>query len=210
MKIVIVGAGGHARTVMSILRCYPEIEVNCFVDKESRFEGETISGIPVEDFSILPDILPKGVDSAIIAIGDNFRRERYFAQLRDMGFKMINAIHPSATIDNNTTIGKGVVIAAGAIVCPFVDVGDNTIINTGSIVEHEVRLGENVHVGPGVNIAGRVTIGRNSFIGLGSNIKDYISIGENVIVGAGSVVLEDIADNIIVAGVPARAIKQRK
>lgn len=207
MKIVVIGAGGHARTVVSILRCCPDDEVIYCLDKVVKFEGEKISGVPVKDFTVLHNMPPEETDGAIVAIGDNSQREQYFSQLENMGFNLINAIHPTAIVDKSARIGKGVVIAAGAIICPFADIGDNTIVNTGVIIEHEVRLGENVHVAPGANIAGRVTVGRNSFVGLGSNVKEYVSIGKNVVVGAGSVVLEDIADNMIVAGVPARAVR---
>ena len=214
MKVVVIGAGGHARTVASILRCYPDIDIDCFIDKEVRFEGEMISGAPVipvmDNSSILPDLLKKGINSAIISVGDNFQRERHFAQLSTFGFDMINAIHPSARIANDATIGKGVVISTGVIVCTLVSIGDNTIISSGSIIEHEGRLGENVFVSNGVNVAGRVTIGRNSFIGIGSTVIESIAIGENVVVGAGSVVLGDIPDNSVVAGVPAKVIRQRK
>jgi sugar O-acyltransferase (sialic acid O-acetyltransferase NeuD family) len=210
MRVVVIGAGGHARTVVSILKRIKDIEIECILDKEVRFPKETISGIAVvADFDILPGFLKAGTTGAVIAVGDNGERERYFKQLNNAGFTMINAVHPTANIAEDAVIGKGVVIAAGAIICPSVTIGDNAIINTGAIVEHEVKIAENVHVAPGVNIAGRVSIGRNSFIGIGATIRDNIAIGKNVVVGAGSVVLQDIADNIVVAGVPARPTKPK-
>ncbi len=209
MKIVVIGAGGHARTVVSILQCYPDDEVIYCIDKVVKSEGEEISGVLVKGFTILRKMTPAEADGAIVAIGDNSQREQYFSQLKNRGFNLINAIHPTAIVDKSTRLGKGVVIAAGAIICPCADIGDNTIVNTSVIIEHEVRLGENVHVAPGANIAGRVTVGRNSFVGLGSNVKDSVSIGRNVVVGVGSVVLEDVADNMVVAGVPARKIGER-
>jgi len=210
MKVIVIGAGGQARTVASILRCYPDIEIECFIDKKVRGEGETICGAPVkEDFSLLQRLFKKGVSNAVIAIGDNSLRGDYAARVRKMGFNLINAVHPSAIIAAEATLGKGVVVAAGAIICPFAQVGNNTIVNTGAIVEHEVKLGDNVHVAPGANVAGRVTIGRNSFIGIGATVKDYVTIGQNVTVGAGSVVLTDVPDNKVVAGVPAKPIRKK-
>jgi acetyltransferase-like isoleucine patch superfamily enzyme len=57
-------------------------------------------------------------------------------------------------------------------------------------------------------LAGNVLVGENSFIGSNSVIKQGTKIGENVIIGAGSVVLNDVPDNAIAYGNPARIKNQ--
>jgi UDP-perosamine 4-acetyltransferase len=209
-KVVIIGAGGHARVVSTILALDSQVNVVGYVDPVLKEPGEHINGLPVlGDLGALPGLLQDGVNGAVIAIGDNALRELRFQQLGSLGLDLISAIHPTAIIEHNATLGRGVVIAAGAIICCNSTIGDNCIINTGAIVEHETKVGPNVHIAPGVNIAGRVVIGRNSFIGIGATVKEYINIGEDVTIGAGAVVVDDVPDRVVAVGIPARPIRSK-
>jgi UDP-perosamine 4-acetyltransferase len=208
-RTVIVGAGGHARVVSSILAQDSRVNVVGFVDPVLKEPGERINGLPVlGDLGIIPNLRRDGISGAVIAIGDNALRELRSRQLSDQGFDLVNAIHPTAIIEHNAAVGRGVVIAAGAIVCCNAVIRDNCIINTGAIIEHETKVGANVHIAPGVSVAGRVVVGRNSFIGIGATVREYIHIGENVTIGAGAVVVEDIPGNVVAVGVPARPVQK--
>lgn len=211
MKIVIIGAGGQARVVYEILRYNRNMEIFAFIDNIIKGSEEKIMGIQVlGDHSILPKLIKEGVKGYIVAVGDNRIRMQYFNKFLNMDLIPINAIHPTAHITYNAKIGKGVVISTGATIATGTTIGDNVIINTGAIIEHEDVIGDHVHIAPGVVLAGRITIKENSFIGAGSVIKEYITIGENTIIGAGSIVLQDIPDNVVAAGTPAKVIKTRK
>jgi maltose O-acetyltransferase len=90
----------------------------------------------------------------------------------------------------------------------------------------EVRIGDNCFLAPGVHIytathpidpferiAGAeygkpVTIGNNVWIGGRAVINPGITIGDNVVVASGAIVTKDVPDNVVVAGNPARIIKQ--
>lgn len=210
MKIIIVGAGGHARVVNEILRhyIYKNIEVVAFIDNVVSREEE-IMGIPVlGDHSLINKMVQKGeIKGFIVAVGDNELRTQYFNDIKKLGLEPINAVHPSAHIAYNAKVGTGVVIAAGATIATESEIGDNSIINTGVIVEHEDIIEKNVHIAPGTVVAGRVNIKEGTFIGAGSVIKEYSTIGINVVVGAGSVVLEDLPDNVTAVGAPAKIVK---
>ena len=67
-----------------------------------------------------------------------------------------------------------------------------------------------MHIAPGTVLAGRVTVNEGAFIGAGTVVKEYVTIGENATIGAGSVVLEDIPDNAVAVGAPAKVIKIKK
>lgn len=211
MDVAIIGAGGQARVVYEILSCHPDYNVAAFVDNVIPKVPEIIMGIPViGDHSVLPGLIKDGVSGAIIAIGDNATRAMRFEELRSLGFDMVSAIHPTAFIARNVSLGQGITVSIGAVINTNANIGDNAIINTNAIVEHEDKIGSHVHVGPGCAIAGRVTIKDGAFIGIGSVIKEYLTIGKNSIIGAGSVVLEDIPDNVIAVGTPAKVIKNRE
>ena len=209
MKIVIVGAGGQGRVVLEIIRNYSHFEIVGFLDSNKSLHGKKIDG-----FSVLGDInllFGKGlnIDGAIIAIGDNEIRCRFAEMVSGLGIKLINAIHPSATIAQNAQIGRNVVIAQGSNICTHVKIGDSVICNTGSIIDHESVIHEGAHVCPGVKLAGHVTINKKAFVGIGSTVIQNISIGESAIVGAGAVVLRDVEAEEKVVGVPAREITEK-
>jgi UDP-perosamine 4-acetyltransferase len=209
MKVIIIGAGGHARVVLDILRYNPKIKVFCFINKFIKYPNEKIDGIPIYgNISVLPKFIKKGIKNFIVAVGDNKVRASYFKQLIKLGMTPINAIHPTAIIAKNAKIGKGVVIAAGSIICPEAKIGNNVIINTGTIVEHHDVIEDHVHMAPGIRSSGDVTVGNGSFLGVGTTIIQKIKIGRNVVVGAGSVIIRDVPDNTVVVGVPTRVIKK--
>ena len=210
MKIAIIGAGGQARIVYEILSYDRNMEIVAFIDNVVRGNDEQIMGIPVVgDHSILPRLISNGVRGAIVAVGDNEIRASHFEKLRGMGLETVSAIHPTAHIAPSARLGHGVTIAMGAIISTGARIGDNVIINTSATIDHEDEIEDHVSVGPGCSIAGRVTIKKGAFIGIGSVVREYLTIGENSIIGAGSVVLEDMPDNVVAVGTPAKVVKNR-
>ena len=210
MKIVIIGAGGQARIVYEICSFDRNLEVVAFVDNVIHGKDEQIMGIPViGDHSVLPKLIKDGVKSAIVAVGDNQIRASHFEKLKDMGLEMVNVIHPTAYIAPSAKLGNGATIAVGAIISTKAKIGNNVIINTGATIDHEDEIEDHASVGPGCSIAGRVTIKKGAYLGIGSVVKEYVTIGENTTIGAGSVVLEDIPDNVVAVGIPAKVIKTK-
>jgi len=210
MKIAIFGAGGQARIIYEILRYDRNMEVVAFVDNVIHGNDEQIMGVPVlGDHSVIPKLLKDGVRGAIVAVGDNEIRAAHFEKLRGMGLELVNAIHPHSTIAPSVKLGNGVTVAMGAIISTGSRIGNNAIINTGAIIDHEDEIGDHVHIGPGCSIAGRVTVEKGTLLVIGSVVREYLTIGENSIIGAGSVVLEDIPDNVVAVGTPAKVIKTR-
>jgi sugar O-acyltransferase (sialic acid O-acetyltransferase NeuD family) len=210
MKVAIIGVGGHARVVYEILRHDRNIEVAAFVDYIKRDSGEKIFAVPLlGDHSVLPRLLREGVTGAIVAVGDNKIRAAHFEKLKNMGFKMVNAIHPTAHIAFDVKIGVGTVIATGAKIITGAKIGNNVIVNTGAIIEHACVLEDHCHIGPGAVLPGEVIVKKGAFIGAGSVLKQRITIGENATVGAGSVVLKDIPASTVAVGVPAKIIKMK-
>jgi sugar O-acyltransferase (sialic acid O-acetyltransferase NeuD family) len=123
-----------------------------------------------------------------------------------MGFELINAIHPSADLAHNVTLGRNVVVAAGTLVCAHCQIGDSAILNTGCIVDHESMIGTAAHVCPGARLAGRVTVESGAFVGIGATVLQSLRIGYEAIVGGGAVVIRDVEPLSTVVGVPAQKI----
>ncbi len=144
---------------------------------------------------------------AIGSISNMLLREKIINELKIKNKLNSNAISQKSNISNNASFGNG------NIVLPFVQIGVNTCIGDGnilfanSVIEHDSKIGNNVNIAPGVNIGGSVIIEDNVYIGLGVNIIDGIKIGKNSLIGAGSTVLEDVDENSVYIGTPAKKIK---
>jgi len=206
---LILGCGGHGRVVLDILMQGTQFEPVGFVDSNREYAGRRIDGIPVVGH---PDQLADfraslNVDRAIVAVGDNGIRRVFADRLERQGFELINAIHPSANLARNVTLGRNIVVAAGALVCAHCQIGDSVILNTGCIIDHESLIGTATHVCPGGRVAGRVTIESGAFVGIGATIIQSIRVGCEAVIGAGAVVIADVAPMSTVVGVPAREIK---
>lgn len=208
-RCLILGCGGHGRVVLDILNNAGTNEVVGFVDSNPDMVGRRIDGIPVlgqpDELQTIRD--QYNVDHAVVAVGDNGARRALADHLDGLGFALINAVHPSANVARNASLGRNIVVAAGALVCAHCQIGDSVILNTGCIVDHESLIGTATHVCPGARLAGRVTIESGAFVGIGATIIQSIRVGYEAKVGAGAVVVRDVAPMSTVVGVPAREIK---
>ncbi|MCK4627617.1 MAG: acetyltransferase [Sedimentisphaerales bacterium] len=208
MKIVIIGAGGHGRVVLDILRNNHQFEVAGFIDTNQALHRQSIDGIEVlGNLSLIQKLQEMGIGGAFVAIGDNRVRQKYAAFLAQAGVSLVSAIHPGASVAGTAQIGKNVVIAAGANICTHVTIEDSAILNTGCIIDHESVIHRAAHICPGVKLAGHVRVMESAFIGIGATIIQGITIGESAVVGAGTVVLQEVPAFTTVVGVPARIVK---
>jgi UDP-N-acetylbacillosamine N-acetyltransferase len=207
-RVVIWGASGHAKVAAGILRA-AGFEISGFIDEiNPDRRGEIFCGSLVCDtWQDLINFQQNGINNIIIAFGNNKQRYEKGLFAEALGFNLINAIHRSAVIAEDITIGAGSLVAAGAIVNPGSTIGRLAIINTAASVDHDCVIGEGVHIGPGVRIAGHVTVGKCAWLGIGSTVIDKVRIGANSMVAAGAVVIADVQEAVLVAGVPAKVKK---
>ena len=208
-RVVIYGAGGHARVCLDVLLEDPGAVVVAAVTDDGV--GRDDLGVPVVAASTLPDITQgKRATTVCVAIGDNRSRQRITEKLTQSGHSVTAAISRSAWLAPSVRLGAGVQMLPGAIVMAATTLGDGVIVNTNASIDHDCTVGDYVHVAPGVAIAGGVTIGRRTLIGIGARVLPGVTIGDDVVVGGGAVVVHDVADGVTVVGNPARPIGQRR
>jgi sugar O-acyltransferase (sialic acid O-acetyltransferase NeuD family) len=208
MDVVILGAGGHGRVVLDICQQGKTLKPVGFLDNNKRLHGRRIDGLTVlGGMEQLGELRARKISAAIVAIGDNGIRRAMADILGQNGFELVNAVHPSAQLASSVSLGRGVVIAAGALVCAHCQIGDFSILNTGCIVDHESMIGTCVHVCPGVRLAGHVTVEAGAFLGIGATVIQNVRVGFESVVGAGSVVVQDVEAMTTVVGVPAHVTK---
>ncbi|MBN1876999.1 MAG: acetyltransferase [Anaerolineae bacterium] len=212
-RVVGVGAGGHAKVMLSILRAMGGYEVVGLLDPDRALWNIRVSGaVVLGDDDLLPELLAQNVTHVFIGlgtVGNTQPRRRLYEHVKQMGFTVVVALHPLAIIDSTATLGDGLTVAAGAIISTEARLGNNVLINTGAIIEHDCVIEDHVHVATGAQLAGGIHVGAGTHIGIGAHICQSLHIGRNAIVGAGAVVIDDVPDNVVVVGVPARTLRER-
>ena len=113
-RLVVVGAGSHAKVILEAIHAAGLGQVVGLIDPGA--DAAPLFGIPVlGNDEILPRLRSEGLDSAVIALGDNSLREQLGYRLRQLGFALPAVIHPSAFVSPTARVGNGVVIMARAV-----------------------------------------------------------------------------------------------
>jgi UDP-perosamine 4-acetyltransferase len=206
-RIVILGGGGHARVLISLIRADARYEISGILDPGLKSEAMVVDIPVLGGDNLLSRQIKEGITLACIgvgSVGDNSKRTILYKTVKEIGFSVPSLIHPKAIVkENEVNLSEGVQVMAGAIIQTGSLVRENTIINTGVIIEHDCVIGKHVHVCSGAVISGGVTIGDSTFIGAGATIIQGIKIGNNSVIAAGAVVINDVGDSLKVKGVPA-------
>ncbi|MEO6584344.1 MAG: NeuD/PglB/VioB family sugar acetyltransferase [Ferruginibacter sp.] len=205
-KIIIIGAGGHAKICIDIIRQNGLYEIAGTTANSEA--GESVMGVPVlgTDDEVLSKIFKEGVVHAVIGVGalkNPAVRQRIFKNLKNIGFIIPTIIHPKAICEPSAIFGEGCQVMAGAIVGSDVVVSNNCVINAGTVISHDCYLEENVHITPGAILAGDVYVGENAIVGMGAAVYIGVTIGNNAVVMNNANVIKDIPENAIVSGNPA-------
>lgn len=213
VSVIGIGAGGHAKVVIDILRVMGSFEIVGLLDSSPQLKGKSVLGLLVlGDDSLLSDLARRGLADFFLGIGsvgDATVRRRVYEMAIGHGMRAVQAIHPRSTVSSTVELGSGATIMAGAIINPGATIGSNVIVNTGAIVEHDCVIEDHAHVATGARLAGGVRVGKMSHIGAGATVRQDITIGEHAVVGAGAVVVKDVASGSIVVGVPAHPILRK-
>ena len=198
-EYILIGGGEHARVVLDILLANPA-KVKAIFDP--KYSGKLFGVDQLGDYQ--PKLFPFAL--AIVAIGNNStRRNAVTTVLHKFG----RVFHSSAHISKYAQVGEGSVLFHNTIVQANSKIGKHVIINTGAQVDHDCEIEDFVHIAPGTILCGSVKVKEGAMVGAGATIIPGITIGSWSVIGAGAVVTQNVPDNAIVVGVPAREIKQQ-
>lgn len=206
-RIVLLGYGGHAKSVVDSILSQGLYELAGYTDQEDKHSKE-LAYLGTD--KNLPDIFASGVTHAVIGIGfmgKSLIRDRLYETAKGIGFEFPRIIDPTAAVAVDAMIGEGTFIGKKAVVNAGAIIGKLCIVNTGSIIEHDNRIGSFSHIAVGATLCGDVTVGEHCLVGANATVIQGVRVGDNATIGAGSVVLHDIGNHEMVAGVPAKTIR---
>lgn len=211
-KRSILGSGDGGSTGISPTAIISEsatIGSNCYIGnyavigKDCEIGNNTV----ISDRAVIVQKCKIGNNCLIepgVTIGaDGFAYERDPETLELERFPHIGGV----TIGSNVEICANSSIARGSL--SDTAIGDGTKLDALVHIAHNVVIGRNCELTAGTIIGGSTTVGDTCWTGLNSTLKNKIKIGNKVIVGAGALVINDVPDEDIVAGVPAKSIKHK-
>lgn len=209
-ELVIVGTGGLAKEAAQLARQMDP--------KSTRW---TCIHYVAESAAMIGTSLPYGVVryvdadvevrtsecDVVIAIGYPQQRRRVAQRLvRNSALAFPNLIHPTVCIDSNwVSMGRGNMIAKGAVLTCDITVGDFNLVNWNVTIGHDARVGSYNVLNPSTNLSGNTNIGDACLLGTGCQVLERLTVAVDVTIGAGAVVTKSIeAPGGTYVGVPAR------
>lgn len=212
-RIIIIGAGGHAKVVIDIILHEKKYQLFGLIDNNFPLDHEVLGFKVLGSDDELSSIIEKNhICGGVIAVGDNYRRYEIFKNIKKINqeFQFINCIHPKSNIGIDVKIGEGNVVMAGVTVNSSTTIGDHCILNTNCSIDHDNNISSFTSIAPNAVCGGNVTINQYSAVGIGATILHNITVGTNCIVGANSLVNKDADSNSVYYGVPAQFIREHQ
>lgn len=171
-------------------------------------------GILFGDWKVIEPFLAEHKEKILDFVVENDRRNSAIPLLDLKGIEA--RIEPGAIIRDHVSIGKNAVIMMGAVINIGAMIGEGTMIDMNAVVGGRGIIGRNCHIGAGAVIAGvieppsakPVVIEDDVLVGANAVILEGVRVGRGSVVAAGAVVIEDVPENVVVAGIPARIIKK--
>jgi sugar O-acyltransferase (sialic acid O-acetyltransferase NeuD family) len=181
-KLLIIGAGGHGRSVAEAVNQGAEFELAGFVDDSFPINQVVWSYKIYGDTTELSQYR-EVADWVIVAIGNNRARQSLTDRFILAGFSVAKVIHPAAMVSPSAIVGAGSTIMAGAIVGTESTLGAGVIVNCGATIDHHCTVENFGHLGVNACMAGGSRMGEGAWLQAGS------ALGYGVTIPAGTVVV---------------------
>jgi sugar O-acyltransferase (sialic acid O-acetyltransferase NeuD family) len=187
-RLLVVGAGGHGRSVAEAVLMSGDFDLVGFLDDSFLVHDRDVWGVPMlgpanafADYALL-------ASHAVVAIGNNALRQKLSAQLLTSGFALACVVHPRATVSPRARLGEGVAVMAGAVVGTEAVLGQGAIVNCGAVVDHHAQVEEFGHLGVGACMAGGSVLGALGWMQAGSAIGYGVHLPAGTVLKAGEAV----------------------
>ena len=203
--IILIGFGGHARSVADCIERQKRYRIAGYTEKEKKETRYSYLGTD----DMLPELYYSGIHYAFVCVGylgkGNIRNELY-ARLKNIGFKLPIIIDPSAIVSDTAQIGEGTFIGKDAVINAEAKIRKMAIINTKVLIEHECMVGDFSHIAVGAVLCGQVTVGRETLVGANATVIQGVNVPAHAIVAAGETIRRNYrvinynSSNVLIGG----------
>lgn len=177
-KIVLIGGGGHCRSVIDVIELEGKYEIAGIIDKKELL-GQDVLGYKVIGCDDDLEKLFKKYKYAIVTVGQiqsNTLRVKLFDKLKDIGYKLPVIISPLAYVSKHSTVGDGTVVMHQALINSNVTVGKNCIINSKALIEHDCLVEDSCHISTASVLNGGVIVKEGTFFGSNATSKEGVKL----------------------------------
>ena len=183
-RVIVIGAGGHGRSVAEAILLLGRDELVGFVDDGADANAKVWT-YPILARTGTLHTLRALADTVVVAIGNNAVREKLHSRVRDAGFELLNVIHPAAFVSPTATLGAGCAVMAGAVVGTEAQLGEGVIVNCGATVDHHCRVDSFGHLGVNACMAGGSVLGHRAWMQAGSALGYGVQVEDDAVLAPG-------------------------
>jgi len=183
-RVIVIGAGGHGRSVAEAILLIGRNELAGFVDDGAHANAKVWS-YPTLGRTDSLHSLREHAHAVVVAIGNNGVREKLHVRVREAGFELLSVIHPTAFVSPTATLGAGCAVMAGAVVGTEAQLGEGVIVNCGATVDHHCRVDAFGHLGVNACMAGGSVLGHRAWMQAGSALGYGVQVEDDAVLAPG-------------------------
>lgn len=207
--LVLVGASGLAREVLSSLDAETRAGVRGFLDDATTLQGVTMSGVPV--LGRLTQVVQHGDARLLVCVGNGLRRRLLVHRLAALGVvpaRYATVIHPSAVVPASCSVGRGSILLAHTVLTADAIVGRHVVAMPSVTITHDDQVADFVTLCAGTTLGGGVLVGEGAYLGMNSSVREQTTVGAGSVLGMGAVLTRDLPAGETWIGSPARRLER--
>jgi sugar O-acyltransferase (sialic acid O-acetyltransferase NeuD family) len=203
--LAILGIGAHAQEMAEIVErvnaVRPRWRLRGYLSHNGRQVGDTLNGYPVlggpDGIGDLPEV--------VFSLGFVWPRPANVARER-----LVTLVDPTCFVSRTATVGAGCVLYPGCFVGANARIGDGVFCLSGVAINHDDVVEDNVSFASGATLAGQVRVEADCYLGQSCTVRQGLRVGRRAFIGMGAVVVKDVPPEAVMAGNPARKLRDRR
>ena len=177
-KILLIGGGGHCRSVIDVIELENKYTIVGIIDKKELL-GQDVLGYKIIGCDSDLQELYKEYKYALVTIGhisSNVLKVKLFNMLKSIGYNLPVIISPLAYVSKHTFIDEGTVVMHQALINSNTKIGKNCIVNSKALIEHDCIIEDSCHISTASIINGGVKVREGTFFGSSAISKEGIEV----------------------------------